>query len=165
MTLEEALEKEIFYIKYYKENGERLTNTTEGGIGGLGNKVSDEHKSKLREIMSGENNHFYGKKHSEEVLKQQSIRMTGENNPFYGRTHSEETKAKIKLARSKQVMRKGWKHTEEAKTKISDFRKTYKMSEETGRKISLKIKGRIFTEEHKLNLKKAWDKRKNKEAI
>jgi group I intron endonuclease len=49
--------------------------------------------------MTGENNHFYGKTHSEETKKLLSERnknnYLGENNPFFGKTHSEETRLKI----------------------------------------------------------------------
>lgn len=63
--------------------------------------------------LYGENNPFFGKRHTEEAKKAISIkntgkrrtveeraaiskRITGENNPFYGCTHSDETKQKIK---------------------------------------------------------------------
>lgn len=36
-----------------------------------------------------------------------------------GRSHTEKTKRKIRIARKKQVMLKGWHHTEEVKNKIS----------------------------------------------
>lgn len=48
----------------------------------------------------GENNPFYGKKHTDEFIeKMKSERKNwyhGENNPFYGKKHSEETKEKIR---------------------------------------------------------------------
>ena len=63
--------------------------------------------------MFGENNPFFGKKHteetrrkisdknsgrivSEEERKKRSIINSGENNPFYGKHHTDETKEKIK---------------------------------------------------------------------
>ena len=49
----------------------------------------------------------------------------------------------------------GYKHTEEAKKKISETHKGKKRSEETRRKISKSLKGRIFTEEWKRKLSKA----------
>lgn len=47
----------------------------------------------------GENNNFYGKKHSEETKKRMSDAVKGlyggKNNPWYGKKHSEETKKKM----------------------------------------------------------------------
>jgi group I intron endonuclease len=59
-----------------------------------------EEDRQLKSIaMTGKNNHFYGKNHSENTKKIISERMkgrqSGKNNPFYGKAHSFETKLKI----------------------------------------------------------------------
>ena len=50
--------------------------------------------------LSGENNPFYGKRHTEEAKQKMSDKhkdlYIGENNPMYGKYHSDETKEKIK---------------------------------------------------------------------
>ena len=55
-----------------------------------------EASENLSDLLSGENNHFYGKTHSNEFKKIQSIRMkgkyAGEKNPMFGKTHTPETK-------------------------------------------------------------------------
>lgn len=48
--------------------------------GGYHGKFSEE----LKEKLSGENHHFYGKHHPESWKKEQSERMFGENNPMFG---------------------------------------------------------------------------------
>ena len=68
-------------------------------IGRKRKPFSPEHIEKLRQRGLGENNHFYGKKHTEESKQKQRVLMTGrydgEKNPFYGKTHSEEAKRKM----------------------------------------------------------------------
>ena len=44
--------------------------------------------------------------------------LTGEQNPFFGKKHSEKTRAKMRDKRALQVMRNGWSHTNEAKDKL-----------------------------------------------
>ena len=84
LTKEEACEKEVEMIAYYKSHGRRYGyNDTIGG-----------------ECLEGENNPFYGKTHSEETRKKLSLASKG-------RHLSEETKMKIVAAN------KGKKRTKE----------------------------------------------------
>lgn len=68
-------------------------------IGRKRNPFSPEHIEKLRQRGLGKNNHFYGKKHTEETKEKIRLsaigRYDGEKNPFYGKTHSEEAKRKM----------------------------------------------------------------------
>lgn len=81
-----------------------------------GKVVSEETKQKLREVNSGEKNHFYGKKHSEKTKEKiskahrgkvvsdktrekQRQNNLGENSVWYGKTHSKETKEKMSNSR------------------------------------------------------------------
>lgn len=69
----------------------------------------EELGKKRRERMTGENNPFFGKKHSEEFKLKQSEKKSGENGPMYGRKgkdhpsfglrDSEETRKKKSIAR------------------------------------------------------------------
>lgn len=58
-----------------------------------------EEKEKISQLMSGENNSFYGKNHSEETKNKMSKikqgKYIGGKNPFYGKYHSDESKEKI----------------------------------------------------------------------
>ena len=102
----------------------------------VGNKMSDDHKNKLRQIHKGKivseetkrkiretkigpKNPMYGKLLSEETKEKISRSTSGHKNHFYGKTHSEET---IKIIREKNI---GRKHTEETKRKMSESRKLY----------------------------------------
>jgi group I intron endonuclease len=90
----ELNEKEIFYIDYYRKNNYLMYNISDGGIGN---------------ILSGNLNPFYGKKHSEKTKKHWSeIRRgvknknlgrnrIGKCNNFYGKKHSKETIELLKL--------------------------------------------------------------------
>lgn len=120
-----------------------LLNLTDGGEGSSGLKMSDETKKKMSESRkgrispmkgkrhseeakkkigrSGEDNAFYGKKHTEETKQQHSElmkgRFAGDKNHFYGKTHDSEI---IEKVRQQNI---GRKHSEEAKSKISEASK------------------------------------------
>lgn len=63
------------------------------------------------------------------------IDVNGQNNPFYGKKHSEESRNKMGRSGSQNYMF-GKTHSEEVKKNISDFRRGRKHSEETKKKIS-----------------------------
>lgn len=81
----------------------------------LGTCLTDEHKSHLSQINSGENNPMFGKHHSAESRQKISDnlkgKMSGEKNPFYGKKHDEES--------LKKKMRDYYNY-------CSEFYKTYK---------------------------------------
>jgi len=89
-------------------------------------KHSDEWKKEMSSKLSGQNNPFWGKKHSDLTREKisikakegfekwsaeqrqrwssmQSKRQAGENNTFYGKFHDAETRSRMSLARSKLV--------------------------------------------------------------
>ena len=53
-------------------------------------------RKRISEAVSGENNPFYGRKHTKQtrtkISKSRMGRFTGSENPFYGRKHTEETR-------------------------------------------------------------------------
>ena len=122
------------YYKGYNEN-EHLTNCTWGGEGVSGGQLSEEHKKKISEKVSGEKNGMWGKQSPNR----------GKKGLFH---HSEEVKQKI------SEKAKGRKCSEETKLKISETGKGRKRSEETKRKMSKSFKGRKLSEEHKQKLSK-----------
>lgn len=162
-------EAEKYWIAYW-DTINKGYNLTQGGEGTNGLKLSKEQRNKLRKA-------HLGKALSKQHRKNISISITGENNPFYGKKHSEETKLKISLRRRGIVAhnkgvpltdehklklsnkmkgrvspRKGIKFTEEQKLKSSLAQMGKKLSEEHKRKISENRKKNPFTEEEKLNL-------------
>lgn len=102
-----------------------------------------------REKIRGENNGFYGKKHSDEtkkLLSEIASKRTKEKNHFYGKTHSDESRSKISESRKGKCVGEengfyGKKHSEETKEKIRQAR--------VGKKIAQ------FDKEG--NLIKVWD--------
>lgn len=147
LNYDEANKLEIKYIKEYKENGVKLYNLTAGGDGTLNYKpfFTAEWKQKLKDAKSGENwkgenNPFYGKKHSkktkEKISKAHKGKQTGDQNPFYGKKHSDEVIKKISDTAKKTFS--GIPKTEEHKKKISEAHKGKKQSKEHLEKNRLK---------------------------
>lgn len=90
LTEKESQEKEIELIKFYKSNQRDYGYNIE--TGGVGHPLSQETREKLSRshagLHAGEKNNFYG------------VHMNGEENPFFGHKHSEESKRKMSEARS-----------------------------------------------------------------
>lgn len=168
----ELNDREIFYINFFN-----TFNSTHGlnlKMGGLSGVVSAESLKKI-----GDGNR--GKKLSDETKA-----LISKNNARYnlGKKASPETREKIRQARLKQKCpntgkkrspeicarfseaRKGIKPTAEAIEKrrqgqlnSAKFKATM-ASKEYKEKISKALKGRVFTEEWKENLRIAWKRRK-----
>lgn len=64
---------EIQYIRQLKPK----FNFTDGGDGCVGNTLSEEQKKRLSDTRMGENNPFFGKKHSEETKRRMSKQRKG----------------------------------------------------------------------------------------
>lgn len=87
-----ACEVEKYWIKEFKNQGYKLTNSTEGGEGSVGIVVRKDTRKKLSKNSSGKNNAMYGK--------------SGELSPCWGLKHSEETKLKRKNSVAKTIHKK-----------------------------------------------------------
>lgn len=100
---EELSEKEKYWIKYYNTyihfKNSMGYNSTLGGEGTSGYKYSEELKQQMSEKMSGENNPFYNRNHTEESKQKQSQAKIGKyegiNNPNYNNKWNDEQKQYI----------------------------------------------------------------------
>ncbi len=70
-------------------------NLTEGGEGNI---PCDETRAKISAATSGENNPFFGKRHTAESLAKMSVSHQG-NTAWVGRSHRRDSKAKISVVR------------------------------------------------------------------
>lgn len=99
-------------LETHNSYGERrLVNISAAELQALGmywNRPASElifmkHSEHTQLHQKGEDNSFYGRRHSEESKKKMSEsqkgKRTGEDNPFYGKHHSEETRKKWSEAR------------------------------------------------------------------
>ena len=163
LTIKEAKEKEIQYIKLFKSFGAKLTNSTIGGDGIVGYKHTEEDRAKQSNMQKG-------RKHSTETKLKMSENQQGINNSFFGKTHPIEIRNKIsnihkgkprklyiKLKISKSKV--GIKKSEEERRNMSIAKLGIKLSEETKRKMSLSQRGRKHSEETKRKMSLA---RKNR---
>lgn len=161
VTDKQAMEFECLLIAEIRDLGIDLTNMTDGGDGAKGYKHTEAHKQKMREkfkgrIISDEHRQKMRKPKSEEGrLAIATARLTTTYRP------SEETKRKTSqslLGRPSPM--KGRKHTEEAKYKMSAFRK--------GRQKP-KVECPYCKKQVAINTAKRWHfdncKQRNKDAI
>lgn len=109
-------EREIFWIKE-KNSLCGGYNKTKGGEGLRGWNAPEWYRRQRSEMYSGENNPFYGKKHSARTLAKLRETHRGERHVNYGKHLSEETRSKISAAHI------GMKHSEETKKKLSEMNK------------------------------------------
>lgn len=139
-----------------------LRNLTDGGEGCAGRVVTEKTRAKISKSNMGKK----GTPWTEERRIEASVRMSGKNNPFFGKTHSEETIKKIvdahvgrspspeSIARgiaSRAVSPNYWEGVRSGAEK----RKGRIVSEETGRKISEATTGRKLTSESKEKMRAA----------
>lgn len=108
-------EREKWWIAFAKEQQCRLTNLCDGGEGVQ---------------LFGEDNPFYGHKHTEEAKRKISDANKGRRSRL-GCKHSEETKRRISVTKKGKP---GHRHTEEAKRKISKANRGRRRSKEARQK-------------------------------
>lgn len=114
ISSDEALIVEIKMIEFYKNQGIKLTNITDGGEGSRGYLRSLETKSKLSKAAKGNKNNL-GKKFSKEhrlkiSCAMKNIPKTAEHKMKIGKAHlgkiySPETKAKISASQKERWAR------------------------------------------------------------
>lgn len=174
-------EREIYWIAYYHTyindpqcQGYNMTKGGDGVDSDSASRYNKEYweKEGVRESRSGEHHHMYGKHHTEESRKLQSIsahnrppisektrekyrRRMKENNPMFS------AEVRLKLSES----RKGMIFSEEHRRNIglsAKGRTPWNKGKELGPhtkehnyKISESLKGTVFTEERCNNIKKA----------
>ena len=136
---EDAYNQERILIDIYNASkNDNYYNLAEGGNGFTSNEVSErwknkeyrnkmiesskkmwenpEHREYMEKVMSGSNNHFYGKKHTDET--KDKIRQVHIGNKYrLGRKHTDETKDKIRQAHI------GRTYGDDVKAKVSEASK------------------------------------------
>lgn len=159
LSWEEACKKETEFIQIYGRidlNTGTLVNLTDGGEGTInrivsnetkskmsksatGKKLSDSTKEKLSKINSGENNSYFGKKHSVEVREKISKKLTGKKLSEEHRKKSRETLIKAGKNSSRFA---GRKHSEETKRKMREAQLGKKFTDEHRKNMSESHKGK-----------------------
>lgn len=128
----DANSAEQYWIKFFREQGCRLTNIASGGmVGNRGLKHSDETRRKMSAAQKG-------RKMSEETKRK--IGLAG-----IGRKHTEEARKKISDSRKGKIgYRPDYVHSEETKRKIGLANKGRKMSAYFNEKRALRMQGQPF---------------------
>lgn len=140
LTLEEGVEREKYWIKHYRENGEyNVLNKSCGGETGLFSECSEEkrkerqkkyyQKNKEKILEQGKK---YREKHREELNEKDRIRYYKNKMPY------------IPLSEEEKKLRRK-KYREEHKEKIKAYRETHKEE--------MKIYKKKYREAHKEEIK------------
>lgn len=144
--------QEKAYIKFYRENGFRLTNLTDGGEGTTGYRTvcTAEHRAKISASKMGHevtaetkaklSAALIGRTLSPERRVQIAVGLIG-NKYSVGRKHSAETRAKMSAAHMGHTHNRGRKLTPEHKAKLS-----------AAHKGNQHFLGRNLSPEHKTNI-------------
>jgi hypothetical protein len=153
LTEEEAFKHEVYMIAVFGRidlGTGILRNKTNGGDGISGLVHTEESKRKMSESHKGENNHFYGKSHSQETKDKirdlKKGKYIGNENHMFGKNHSQETIDKMSdLKKGKYVGDKnpmfGKTHSQEARDKISEANTGRVVSIEVRNEMSKRVKG------------------------
>ena len=147
LSWEASAEREVYWIKFYKDQGYDLTNISLGGDGSL--SVSLETRFQMSKNRKGISP-------SQQCL--QSARRAN-----IGREKTPEEKAKLSAAHT------GKTYTQKTKDKISRAKKGTKASKETREKMSISQKARLASPEARERLanigRAAAAKRKNQRKV
>jgi len=137
-SIEEINEAEIFHISYWRFLGANLTNLTVGGDGIPGLKHSEETKLKMSKAAKGK------PKSPEHIAKIAKLRLgkVPWNKGLKTGPLPEEVKLKLSKAQKGKPHKRGWKLSEEVRSKMSLARKGHLVSEETKKRISEAQKGK-----------------------
>jgi group I intron endonuclease len=149
------VEAERFWVQYMRFLGCRLTNSTDGGDGGLGLAHTEEAKQKLSASASrrtGAANPNYGKKHSEHTKDLIRKKAAGRKCSPERRAQLSAILAEINTRPEVIAKRKAYVPSEETRRKLSESSKGRIKSAETRAKLSLAHKGKVRTEEHCRNI-------------
>lgn len=103
--------------------------------------VSPEEYERARIIFSELRKNSKASKATKEKM---SKAHSGKNNRFFGKTHTEESKRKIKEARSRQIIPKGRKVSDEARERMSKAQKGRQVNENHPRARKVYCDGIIF---------------------
>lgn len=161
----QAGRSEIKWIAHY--GFDNLTNQTYGGDGMPGFMHTEEAKKKISISQKGI-------MCTEETKKKISIANKGKLSQYKGVPRSEETKKKISIAtmgknKGKPSWNKGKFSSAETRKKISMSKKGTNMghicSAEMRRKIGLKHKGKTISEEHKKQVSRAAELKREMKAL
>ena len=99
LTKQIMLQRQKYYIKLYNTLAPAGYNQNEGGRSQLGYRHSQQCKRILRQKSLGQNNPFYGKKHTDEtrqIMKKNHVKYKEGENPHIGYKHTQQSKRLMK---------------------------------------------------------------------
>lgn len=141
------------------ETKEKIGRASKGNKYRLGIRHTEEHKEIIRQQMLGEDNHFYGRKHSTESIEKISKAKTGIKQTKETNAKRSETMKKLiadgKFTPTINKGNLGKKMSDEARKKMSEAKIGKKQSKETIEKRMKYHRGKITSEETKRKMSEA----------
>ena len=165
---EELIRREEYWLNYYDAaNNPLFYNMHNKSYGGTPKEnLSAETRRKLSDSHRGENNAFYGKKHSIETKKKLRESLSGEKSHWYGKTHSEETKKKLSEMKMGELNPNfGKPHSKEHNEKISKTLSGRKLSQSHIDKLKISntginnpMYGKKISDSHKQKIREGYQR-------
>lgn len=153
----DGMKEEIAWIKYFRDEGVKLVNQTDGGDGMVGYKYSEEDRQKMSESRKGKKRPtLIGRHLSLETRKKIGEAAKGRPCWLKGKHHSLESRKKMSEARMGEKHPNWGKHfSKEICKRMSNAQKGKTLSLEHRLKIGLAFKGRVMSEEQKRKISEA----------
>lgn len=125
LTIEEGVEREKYWINYYKNNTNyNVLNKSEGGQRGRQrNKLSDEEREKRRKISLNKSMKKYKEENKEKLIEYRKVYYQQNKEKFYENRKDKVKEYQGKYYRENQDKIK--KYREEHNEKIREYRKKY----------------------------------------
>lgn len=129
-TYEQVLEREIYWIKNYRNNGFNLLNSTDGGEGTVNRRLSDAEKENLRQKNLGKT---LSEEHKQKIRESSKGRVISENtiNALRNYKRTPEMLKKMSVNKKKDVLNKnGFNTYNLTDDEIIELHTTYKLEKE-----------------------------------
>lgn len=150
-TGETWTEREQYWIAFYRAQGCRLVNATDGGEGTLGLIPTEEHRAKISEANRSRN-------HSPATRAKMGAAHKGKVVSVETRAKiAEENKSRTGRPKSAPAPPKEYQRSAEWRAKIGEANRRRKLSDATKQRISEANSGRAHSEESKLRMGQRYE--------
>lgn len=141
-SYEEVLQREIYWIKYYRENGYELCNSTDGGEGTVNRRLSETEKENLRQKNLGKT---LSEEHKQKIRESSKGRTISENtiNALKNYERTPETRKRMSVNKKRHVLNEnGFNTINLTDDDIIEIHKVYKLEKEKIKQYEIDLKNK-----------------------